>query len=130
MRGKERYIAWKSSCLPHGEMDFVSLVDEKCELRILLESFPPGDDGRRLEVRFESARAYRNIDEGYRLGQFGSFESEGESVIYTVENSTLLEEFHRQSFDTLRNVGLVHYLIVTVNDCVDVLSKAEPKVAW
>ena len=111
-------------------MDFVSLIDDKGGLKILLETFPPSENGQMLEIRFEFAHAYRNIDEGYRLEQFGSFEPEGKSLIYKVEHSSFLEDFHQQSFDMLRNFGLVHYFIVTVNDCIDVLSEVEPKVEW
>jgi hypothetical protein len=125
---KTTYTAWKRDELPSGDVDMASLVDDKDGLRILLETFPPSSSRRTLEIHFEFPRAYRVMDEGYRLDQFGNFEPDQRSPIYRVENSPFLDEFHRLSLDTLQTFDLVHYFVVSVNNCVDVLTEVEPTI--
>lgn len=129
MEIKEIYVAWKPNDFTHHGVDFVSLTDERGELKILLEYLPLNKNNQMLEIRFECPDAYCNIDEGYRL-ELLPFEPEERSIIYTVENSIFLKEFHRQSHDIYNNFGILHYFISTANDCIDVLSKVEPKVDW
>ncbi len=68
------------------------------------------------------------MDERYRLRQWETFQPQVRSTTYTVEGSAFPREFHEESGDVLRESSLVHYLIVTNNDCIDVLSESEPAV--
>jgi hypothetical protein len=128
MSTNETHIAWRPDDLHSSEMNIVSLTDDAAGFRILLQSFPPSSSSRMLQIRFEVLRAYRVIDEGDRVGQ--PFRPDRHSLIYKVENSMFLDEFHRLSAGMLRTFDLVHYFIVSVNDCVDVLAETEPTLEW
>ena len=130
MSASESCVAWKTDGAPLELMDVSSLVHDDAGFRILLTAFPPTRDPRILEVRFDLPRAYRVIDEGYRLAQADLFKAATHSLIYKVENSEFLAEFHRLSLGILQTFGIAHYLIVSANDCVDVLSETEPIVGW
>src|ERR1700730_11105933 len=128
MSTNETHSAWRPDGLPSSEMDIVSLTDDADGFRILLQSFPPGSSSRMLQIRFEVLRAYRVMDEGDRTGQ--PFQPDRHSLIYRVENSAFLEEFHRLSVGMLRTFDLVHGFMFSQNDFGDVWAETEPTLEW
>jgi hypothetical protein len=124
----ERYKAWRPDSIHPTRLDMYALVDGPDHFAIFMKTY---DQNREvLKIKFRRRRAYRTIDEGARLIQLGSFKADRDSVIYIVENSSFLEEFHRQSLDISKGDNLVHYFITSDNDCVDVISNVEPEVSW
>jgi len=79
-------------------------------------------------ARFENALLYTNSDESFRLS-----ETERESgtkfphLFWTVENSLLINEFHRQSLRIYEDWKITHYAFLSGNDCLDVLSVEPPQ---
>lgn len=122
----ERYRAWRPELWPTLEVDLGGLTQDCTGLRILLS--PLRAIGPIVEVHFLRPRMYRNIDEGFRLRQLSEFKPEGASLVYIVDDSILLREFHDQSFGVMRSFNLIHFLVTTSNDCIDVLSEVEPVV--
>lgn len=94
-----------------------------------------------LTISFEGFFALRIADEGDLLK--GSHDTD-EAVIkmekkegsyykwslFTVENSLYLEWFHEQSLGVRKKEKLVHYVIRTSEDVIEVLDIESPKVMW
>jgi hypothetical protein len=78
-----------------------------------------------LIVRFDYALLYLNSIESFRLSSV-----EGKlsfpHLFWKVENSQLIEEFHRQSLETCKGWEIEHFAFLSALDCVDVLSVSEP----
>ena len=80
-----------------------------------------------LRVRFESVLAYRVATESYRLRLGENIVGSG---IYIVENSRFIAWLTEESYGAWNPDGLTHYLIVTSDDCVDVVSEWPPSIEW
>lgn len=65
-------------------------------------------------------------DEGDLLKMLGEQSGKILVGIYKVEKSSYLEWFNDQSVNIRSKDNVAHYLIVTVNDVVDVLSSEPP----
>lgn len=50
-----------------------------------------------------------------------------EETVYMVSNSDIVQELVDESCGMLKTQDVVHYFIVTDNDCIDVITKAEVK---
>ncbi len=127
-----RYQPWRPELWSDGGYELLSLTDDEHGLTIRLDHYP-ADGGRSVfEIAFPARRAYRTIDEGFRLKQWDkSWEatrSKSSCPLLTVADSDFLAEFHELSLHTLSGTPLVHYFVVTNNDCIDVLADAEPRV--
>jgi hypothetical protein len=109
-----------------------SLVDDESGLTIRLDVHQEDGPAIRYEVVFASPTAYRTIDEGLRLRQWGpeweELAGRSPSAIYLVHNSAFTRELHELSMGVSEAFDLVHYFIVTHNLCIDVLADAEPTV--
>lgn len=124
----ETYRAWRPEDWPNALLYLHSLVDRSDRLIITLESENFSVHTPVIQIHFGFPRLYRNIDEGYRLKQQSEFQCNRQSVVYTVENSPLVAELQEQSLGTLEGWDLIHYLIATANDWIDVVSEVEPHV--
>lgn len=126
------YRAWRPELWPEIGMEIGALVDDESGLTIRLDDH----DGEKwvpaFEIVFEGQKAYRGIDEGLRSQQWNEEWREAvqrsESVIYVVEGSTFREQLDELSEGVSASLELQHYLVVTNNLCVDVLSDSEPDV--
>lgn len=126
------YRPWKPELWSEGGYELLSLTDDERGLLICLDHYA-ADGGRSVyEIAFPARRAYRTIDEGFRLRQWDkSWEttrSSSSSPVLTVADSEFLAEFHELSLHVLAGTPLIHYFVVTNNDCVDVLADGEPQV--
>lgn len=105
------------------------LHDDHEGFRLLLR----GDDpiGRVLRISFDPALSYRNTDEGDLLKSVPQI-SEMQWPLLTVENSSYLEWYHEESLgiQKAKPRKVLHYLIVTPADCVEVLAANPPIVDW
>lgn len=94
-----------------------------------------------LTIHFEGFFAIRIVDEGDLLK--GSHDMDKAVIemekekgsyykwsLFTVENSLYLEWFHEQSLGVRKKEELVHYIIRTSEDVIEVLDIAEPTVMW
>jgi len=80
-----------------------------------------------LCIEFCLERSFRCTDEGYRLMSLPSL-SENE-VIWHTEDSEYLRQFRADAATTMDNFPLIHWLIISANQCVDVLCEQEPKLS-
>jgi hypothetical protein len=83
-------------------------------------------------VTFLNYPAYRNIDESYRTElwqrrqQLNDPDATGWTLV--VPDSPWIREFANEPILESFNPGLVHYMIATENDVIEVLSNEEPAV--
>lgn len=109
-----------------------SLQDRSGLLEIELADHWNNAATARFKVTFRNYPAYRNIDELYRVElwerrkQMAHADATGWTLI--VPDSPWLREFTNEPVLDFFNPGIVHYLIVTENDVIEVLSNEEPKV--
>ena len=81
-----------------------------------------------VEVVFELPRAYRCIDEGYRLVEPAIPGSAPAAFVYAVSDSAFLAEFHALSDGHLEGFDLVHWFVPSANECADVISEVPPDI--
>ncbi len=78
-----------------------------------------------LRIDFEYLRAFQGIDEGYRLADVPI----GTALIYRSARSSYLARFRENAARTMDSFPLMHWIIVSCNQCVDVISESEPSIA-
>jgi hypothetical protein len=78
-----------------------------------------------LRIDFEYPRAFQGIDEGYRLADIPI----GTALIYRSGRSSYLARFRENAAGTMDSFPLMHWMIVSCNQCVDVVSESEPSIA-
>jgi len=88
-----------------------------------------------LNIKFvNTVLAYQNIDEGRRLKMLeylsNNYDSQfyAEWTLFEIENSSYLNWFHNESFGIHKDEGISHYMLLTENDVIDILSAYEPDV--
>lgn len=93
------------------------------------------DTGDLLKIKFEnSVLAYQNVDEGKRIKMLNYLsdnyakEFYAEWTLFIVENSSYLKWFHDESMGIYKDENVCHYVLLTENDVVDILSVFEPCV--
>lgn len=98
--------------------------------RILMKGSSPSS--ATLCIHFKHYYLYRNVDETYRmkLWQEGNFE-ERNWALYTTTSSQLIEWFNEEN-DGVQDKGeMMHYLIKTGADVIEVLTNRNaPDVKW
>lgn len=75
-----------------------------------------------LWIAFTLDRAFQCIDEGYRLRSLPT----QRGIIWRVQDSEYIREFRRSAAGTMDSFPLIHWLVVSGNQCVDVLSESAP----
>ncbi len=120
----EEYVQWRPVEYIPDSIRLEQLTDSASGLVVvLLDNF-----GRRLKINFGIASAYRNIMEEMRLSFWPIFHSkkQGTGSFWVVENSEWLANFSKD--DLCHHHGCAHYLIITDDDVIDVLTKYIPQV--
>lgn len=79
-----------------------------------------------VEFFFESTLAYLCIDESNRLELWDNYDIERDKIIYEVYESSFLSDFHRSSKFIHEGLEIFHFLVITTDDCVDILSTCHP----
>jgi hypothetical protein len=118
----QSYQPWKEGTFPKGRSDMESLLDGPNGLEIDLIFY---DVNQIVTVKFEYADVYRVIDEGYRLKQLEHLPLPMKETLYIVSQSDMVQELMDEACGTLDNVSIVHYFIVTDNDCIDVIVRGD-----
>ena len=139
---REKWIKWKPV---EGIPQTLYFRDLKYDFDGLTISLQDRDkDLPMLTIYFKSFFALRIIDEGNKLIDScdvdeAVLEMELEKgsyykwSLFTVENSLYLEWFHQESVGVRQNTELIHYVIQTADDVIEVLDIAEigsPIVTW
>ena len=124
----DEYRAWA----PFEELPDDLLVDALIHdaegMRILLRSEDPTQPT--LRVLFDSIVSYRNVNESFRLRTWTRFPHGLAGNLFRVENSSWIEWLRGESGGVLDDVPLVHYAILTGEDCVDIAAEFPPSVEW
>jgi hypothetical protein len=116
-----QYEPWRQSEWPRLKREVVCLHWGSGVRIEVAESWggPPS-----IEILFSLARAFQGIDEGYRLRDIPV----GAALIYTARESPYLFAFRHNASGTMDSVPLIHWLVISANQCIDVLSEREPEV--
>lgn len=105
------------------------LYDDYEGFRLLLRS-ENSQEGI-IRIRFDAHLAYRNTDESERLQTLNNhIQLCGHWPLFIVEESDFTEWLIVESYVIRNATDIVHYMIVTPNDIVDVLSVEAPVVEW
>ena len=128
MNKKPKYEKWMPVESIPRRMYCEAVHDDYEGFRILLKGEDPNSSV--LRVSFESVLAYRNIDEGSLLKTLDLIKDREIHPLYIVRDSSWLYWFHEESYNIHANNDIVHYSVMTPNDCIDILSEFEPTVEW
>ncbi|WP_264272367.1 hypothetical protein [Duffyella gerundensis] len=86
--------------------------------------------GDEIQVVFDWIHSFRVTDEGDLLKLQDELNGQMVMGIYTVKGSGYLTWFNDQSANIHDNDEIVHYLIVTIEDVIDVLSSVNPSISY
>jgi len=118
-------LRWQTPVSDAKSLAMVSLVDQG-GLHITVQDLRD-PKRRRYRFTFRRAPAYRNILEEYRTSEPPVGGKLGWTV--TVPDSPWLEEFrNREPLLEVHSPGCRHYVIVTEDDVIDVLSPEPPEI--
>jgi len=125
-------IRWETILSNAKHLFMESLHDHSGILEIELADYSNNIATARYKITFHSFPAYRNIDESYRLElwQRRAPLSDSDRLGWTliVADSPWVQEFVNEPVLDLFNPGILHFLIVTENDVIEVLSNQEPTI--
>lgn len=79
-----------------------------------------------VEVKFDSHLMYRVSDESYRLKR--TSELSEFSFVMVTEESSFIDWFHEESLNIYAKDRIYHFLILSSDDVIDVLSYREPSL--
>jgi hypothetical protein len=105
-----------------------ALHDDYEGFRLLFKGKSNND--KTLRVTFKTTLVYRNIDEGDIVETLKNSDGLSHWCLYTLENSDLIEFFHKQNYGSYKSSKILHYAFYTPNDCVEILSEFPPQVEW
>lgn len=126
----ERWLLDSSKKL--GKMYIEKLVDDKEGFQLFFE-----DKNKKYTVKviFENfVLSYRNTDEGHRLKALSFLREKygkdfyAEWSFFKVNNSTYVEWFNQETYNMYSNYDIEHYVFLTCDDIVEVLSTYEPQI--
>jgi len=87
-----------------------------------------GNGELKCSIFFDWIHSFRVTDEGDLLKMQHEQNSAMISGVYKVANSPYLAWFHEQSAGVYTEEIVEHYMLVTNNDVIDVLSSIEPRL--
>lgn len=107
-----------------GDVVLASLRDGVEGLRVVLEDHA----GRRVQLSFKNVPAYRSIQEELRPDLWGQFDAADHQVLWIVDDSDWLKAISQNGLLDVHYSGAVHYLLLTADECIDILSPDPPVV--
>jgi hypothetical protein len=119
-----RYQPKNPGAYPRGDRDVVGIHWNGHELSVRVASPSPGLKDLNIVFPIHLARSFRGVDEGYRLIDIPI----GDDLIYCALESPYLADFLRDASGTMDSMGLRHWVVVSCNMTVDILSEAEPSI--
>jgi hypothetical protein len=117
-----RYVPALQSYAPVDGAILELLEDRAGTLRLVLDS-----RGTKIDVAFDGPLAYRRLDEGDDLVALESIQAPG-LTFYTVEESDFVSWFIERGHGIRATQTICHYVVVAVDDIIDVLSLDAPDV--
>lgn len=129
---QEEWVKWSPLENLNFKLYIEKLIDDKTGLQLFLQT---KDMKQTIKVSFENhVLSYRNTDEGGRLKTLRLLSEKYENGFYAewtlfkVINSNYVAWFNQESHNIYSNLGIEHYVFLTCDDVVDVLSSYEPQV--
>lgn len=129
----EEWAKWEPLEGVPSKMYIEKLVDDKNGTLLVFKS---EDENDTLEVLFEdSILSLRSTDEGRRLKTINFLEEKYGTDFYTkwtffkVTNSSYVEWFNQETYDMYATYNIGHYVFLTPDDIVEILSTYEPNVS-
>lgn len=116
-------------CVNHSQIN--QLVDFRYlsgTLELILAS-GHADEVNKSRVVFDWVHSFRVTDEGDLLRMQDDLNGQMITGIYAVEGSHYLAWFNEQSANIHDGDNITHYLIVTGDDVIDVLSSVSPTIS-
>ncbi|WP_241576496.1 hypothetical protein [Rosenbergiella collisarenosi] len=95
----------------------------------VLELFLTNDNDSGIKISFDWFHTFRVVDEGDVIKMLNKFNGEMILGIYTLVDSEYLEWFHEQSVGIHLDGNITHYMVVTVNDVIEILSSEKPVIS-
>ena len=128
----EQWSRWEPIEGIPEKMTMESLCFDKNGTLIVLES---EDGDTKVHILFEdSVLSLRNTDEGRRLKTINFLENMYGTDYYTswtlfkVTNSTFVEWFNEETYNIYADYNIEHYVFLTSDEVVEVLSTYSPSV--
>jgi hypothetical protein len=101
-----------------------SLTDNYSGLTITIQG--ENESSKLITIQFNDHYGYRNFDESERLKMFADNPILTSNWgLYVAEESDLISWLVKESHEVVNPQDVLHYLIVTPNDVIDVLSRKE-----
>jgi hypothetical protein len=119
------YQRWYPAKYPRLKREIIGVAWSPDRLRIDISE--SGMQAPTIAVSFELVRAYQGLDEGYRLLDSPDW-SATRALIYFTRSSPYLASVRRNAAGMLDNIDVIHWMITSCNECVDVVSECEPTV--
>jgi hypothetical protein len=122
-----RYVPILQEHAPSSLFDLDRLIDERGVLSVHLLH----ESGHRLSLTFEGYLAYRKRDEGNAMRTLSDASGSGGlgKSFYRVEDSSFLEWFEADGYGLHRAEGLVHVVVMTIDDVIDIICQKVPLIA-
>lgn len=128
----EKWTKWEPVMDLPDKIFLEKLIDDKKGLTI---EFNDELETTEIIVNFEnSVVSYRNSDEGKRLNTLEFLNEKYGKIFYSnwsffkVNNSLYLKWLNDETYDMYTDYNIEHYVFLTSNDIVDVLSSYPPKI--
>jgi hypothetical protein len=129
----EEWKKWIPSKELSLKMYIEKVIDDKKGLQLFCQS---KDEKITIKICFENfVLSYRNTDEGRRLKmlkflteKYGK-EFYAEWSFFKVINSTYIEWFNQETYNMYSDYNIEHYVFLTCDDVVEVLSTYEPQIS-
>lgn len=106
-----------------GRYSMSRLVDEGSCLTICLVS---ADTTKNISLQFEKPLMYRLCDESFVLNFPDKSDIDGMHSLYLFQNSELIKWMKNESRNSVTTEEVFHYIIITDEEYIDVLSFDEP----
>lgn len=103
------------------------IVDDSSGLSLYFTTSARPDEV--LCVYFYAYYAYQSVDESYRSGLLGSLHGL-RGTVFLASNSSWATWLGEESGGLLPLLPLQHYVIVSIDACIDIATRHEPTVTW
>lgn len=107
-----------------SKLTLKKIIDDENGLSIITETA----NNQEAIINFDFFYSYRNTDESYRLKTINELRCMSESSIFISTNSDYLDWFNYESLGIYSNEKQKHYVILTSENVIDVLSLDEPSI--
>lgn len=107
-----------------GECCLCELKDNKDGVSITLDVL---NSTHQVKIIFASVFAYRYSGESFRLITLSKLDAR--PLLQDMDDSEYLQWFHLESKGLYKNLKLKHYLIITADDFIDVISDVDPVIS-